>query len=255
MIYLRSAKHWVARLSQSLFYSGRRYECPACGGHFRRLLAAEAGRPNASCPRCELMERHRLLWLYLERETDLFTRPQAVLHIAPEQIFAQRLKAVHDTGYLSGDLFSPLAMERIDLTDIHKRSACFDVVLCSHVLEHIPDDLQAMRELRRVLRPGGMAIMQHPIDRRRQHTYEDWSITEPRDRKAAFLQSDHVRIYGLDFEERLVQAGFSVEVINYREQLSPAELDRYCLNAEVPGRDPDVDAITRGDDICSCRAE
>jgi SAM-dependent methyltransferase len=200
------------------------------------------------------MERHRLLWLYLERETDLFTRPQAVLHIAPEPIFAQRLKATHGPGYLSGDLFSPLAMERIDITDIHKPDGYFDVVLCSHVLEHVPDDLLAMRELRRVLKPGGIAIMQHPIDRHRQNTYEDWSITEPEAREAAFLQSDHVRIYGVDFEERLLRAGFSVEVVPYRERLSAAELDRYCLNSVAPGRDPEVDAITRGEDIYLCRA-
>jgi SAM-dependent methyltransferase len=217
------------------------------------MLAAPAGRPNAACPRCELMERHRLLWLYMERETDLFTRPQRVLHIAPEPIFAQRLRAVHGQGYLSGDLFSPLAMERIDITDIHRPDASFDVVLCCHVLEHVPDDVQAMSELRRVLRPEGMALMQHPIDRSRQHTYEDWSITDPRAREAAFLQSDHVRIYGLDFEERLQQAGFSAEVLSYRERLSPAELDRYCLNGQTPGRDPRIDAITRGEDIYVCR--
>lgn len=211
------------------------------------------GRPSAVCPGCKGAERHRLLWLYLERETDIFFAPKSVLHVAPERTLASRLEAVHKEGYVSGDLDSPIAMESLDVTAIRKPDAAFDLVVCSHVLEHVHDDIAAMREFHRVLRPSGMAIMQHPIDDQREKTYEDPTITTRAGRRRAYLQGDHVRVYGRDFHDRLESVGFSIEVVKYRGYLTRAELDRFGLIAQ-PSGNPLVDRLA-GDDIYICRRD
>ena len=142
--------------------------------------------------------------------------------------------------YLSADLFSPLAMERIDLTDIRKADNSFDAIFCVHVLEHIPDDRKAMSEMRRVLRPGGWALLQSPVDWRRPATFEDWSITDPAKRLQYFGQEDHVRIYGSDYLDRLRSAGFEVDRIAFARELEGASAAKF-------GLDP-------GDDVVICRA-
>jgi SAM-dependent methyltransferase len=160
---------------------GRRFECPLCERSFARFHRV-SGVPNVQCPGCGSRERQRGLWLYLQRRTDVLERPMRVLHFAPEDCLTERLRAIHGSTYLSGDLDGDVAMERIDITAIDKPAHAFDVVLVSHVLEHVPDDRLAMREIGRVLGPGGIAILQHPIDLSRPTTFEDWSITERRER-------------------------------------------------------------------------
>jgi SAM-dependent methyltransferase len=120
----------------------------------------------------------------------------------------------------------------MDITDIPLDDGSFDMIVCSHVLEHVPDDRKAMRELFRVLRPGGWAVLQSPLDPARPHTYEDWSITAPQERQRAFGQHDHVRIYGRDYGDRLEEAGFRVERVNHLARLGPAAAVRYGLPAQ-----------------------
>ena len=240
----------VRRAATAARYGGTRYRCPICGGRFRRLGPGPDGRTHATCPQCGSMERHRLAWLYLDRELGVTRRALRVLHVAPERGVERRLRAQPDITYTSTDLGDLEATVQADLTDLPFADASFDLALCSHVLEHVVDDAAAMRELHRVLAPGGVAVLQHPIDLARPVTYEDATITDPAAREAAFLQRDHVRIYGQDFDERLRTAGFTVEVVDYEEHLTARERARFrTTTAAGQGRASTI----RGDRLHVCR--
>lgn len=218
--------HEAAHLADR--HAGEAVHCPCCNGFFPRFIAGgPVLRPNACCPRCGSLERHRLLWLYLQEKTDFFTSRLSVLHVAPEAVFQEKFKRLTNLDYLSADIASPLAMIQMDITEIPFPDNTFDVILCSHVLEHIPDDRRAMAEIFRVLKPGGWAILQVPIDMKREVTYEDPTITEPEERRRHFGQDDHVRWYGKDYGERLSSAGFDVSVRDFAAAL-PAETLRTC---------------------------
>ena len=135
-----------------LLYRGRGVECPVCGSHYRRFLpyGYVSSRPNALCPHCLSLERHRLLWLYLTRETDLLERFPRTLHIAPEVCIMRHLKphfAAHPGQYLTADLESPLADLHFDVQQIPLADDSVEVILCNHLLEHVADDRKALREL------------------------------------------------------------------------------------------------------------
>jgi SAM-dependent methyltransferase len=218
---------------RSLFYLGDRFSCPCCGGSFKEFISAKPGStvlPNEQCPGCDSWKRHRVLWLYLKNQTNFFSEPLKVLHFAPEYCFQKKFKKQPNLDYLSADLASPLAMTKIDITEIPYENNTFDVILCSHVLEHIPDDRQAMKELLRVLKPNGWAILQVPIDRKREKTFEDPTVTSPEDRERLFWQHDHVRLYGLDYPDRLREVGFVVEVNNFVKKLEDETIEKYSLD-------------------------
>ena len=215
----------------SVVHRGTQVECPVCGGSFRRFLRFK-GRKGAQCPRCRTMERHRLLTLFLKRETDLFDgQPKRLLHVAPEWYMQKHLKKIPGVQYVSGDLLSPHAMIALDVTDLPFRDGWFDVVMCSHVLEHVDDSDLAMRELFRVLRPGGWGILDAPVDWDREDTYEDWSVTDPADRERVFGQRDHVRLFGRTYPQLLDRAGFDVHLDEYA--LQPGERERYGLRTDM----------------------
>jgi hypothetical protein len=169
------------------------------------------------------------MWLYLLHETNLLSAPtKRMLHFAPEPTIAQRLSEHPAIDYLSGDLDPALAMEKVDITDIQYPDDSFDVVCCSHVLEHVPDDRRAIRELFRVLRPGGWAIIQVPIWR--ATTDEDPAVTDPAQRTERFGQFDHARAYGKDdYPSRLAAAGFHVIVDPYPRRIGQWCVERYGL--------------------------
>jgi SAM-dependent methyltransferase len=220
---------------------GRRIECPLCGWRFRRLRAfGRVRRADALCPRCGSLERTRLLWLYLERETDVGVRPQSLLHIAPEPAISRRLRRIPTLAYVTGDLERSDVDMKLDITDLPLESERFDALICSHVLEHVPDDRRAIAELHRVLRPGGIAWMMVPVEGGRGSTFEDPTVTDPAERLRLFNQSDHVRVYGTDFPERLRAAGFEVSAIDYAKRLDPAVVARHALVERTASGEPNT---------------
>lgn len=217
------------RQAFSLKYYGQRYVCPICGGQFRKLLPfGHNTRTNAQCPKCGLLERHRLLWLYLKNRTDFFTANLKVLDIAPCDFLQCRFRAMSNLAYTSIDLGSPVAMLRMDITDLQFSDNSFDCIICYHVLEHVTDDIKAMKEIHRVLEPHGWAIIQVPI--LKHQTVDGADITNPEERAKMFGQPDHVRVYGPDYKDRLESVGFTVTVDEYVKQIDVKEVDRYRLD-------------------------
>lgn len=220
-----------------LFYLGRGRECPLCGCRRRKFLpyGYVVQREDALCPNCLALERHRLLWLYLERCTDMpVARPQ-LLHIAPEVALMRKFRKIYASEpdrYLTADLESPLADMHFDIQQIPLAEESQDVVICNHILEHVEDDRLAMRELFRILRPGGWAVILSPVDLARERTFEDDTITDADERTHIFGQYDHRRIYGRDYAARLREAGFEVEERDYAKELSAAEQTQYALTEE-----------------------
>lgn len=210
---------------------GKKYTDPIDGRQFRSFLpyGYEKTRENVLSPSTLSLERHRLLWLYLQRETNFFSQRLTVLHFAPEQAFYGRFKKLANITYTTTDLNSPLADVKADICSLPFADNSFDVILCNHVLEHIPDDSKAMHELYRVLKPEGWGIFQIPQDLNRETTFEDDSITGKAERAKIFGQYDHVRIYGRDYFDKLRSIGFVVEAIDYTSHLSPEEIDTYRL--------------------------
>lgn len=188
-------------------------------------------RTNAMCPTCGALERHRLMWLFLERRTDLLDAPRHILHIAPEAPLAKKLRTLPGATYVTGDLLSPTADLRLDITRLPFADGTFDAVLCSHVLEHIPDDRAAMRELRRVMSPRGWGILQSPMSAA-PHTFEDPSVTDPRERERLFGQWDHVRLYGQDYGDRLTAAGFALDKIPFSDEVGADARSAFALLSE-----------------------
>jgi SAM-dependent methyltransferase len=221
-------------------YEGNGVECPACGSTFR--IFAPTGTPlreNAKCPRCEFAERGRLMFLYLTETSDLFVSQskKKMLHFGPEKLFYDKFSKLRNIEYIPCDLFpekyifgGKIKVQKVDITMIPFEDHSFDFILCSHILEHIPDDALAMSELHRVMKPGGWGIFQVPIDYSREKTYEDFSITTPEGRMKAFGQGDHVRWYGIDYVNRLEKAGFKVTADDFVRKFSDEELCRYGLD-------------------------
>jgi SAM-dependent methyltransferase len=216
---------------RSLRYRGASVHCPCCGGDFSRFIS-HRGRSYAKCPRCGALERHRLLLLFLRERTDIFSSELAMLHIAPEHALQQTLRRQPNLRYLSTDLDSPLAMEQADLLDLPYADARFDVVMCNHVLEHVEDDRLALREIQRVLRPGGRAILMSPIDENLTDTLEDPSVTSPAERDRVFGQSDHMRRYGRDFAERVAAESFGVTTVGHLAEIDSESVQRMGLKRD-----------------------
>jgi SAM-dependent methyltransferase len=195
-----------------MWYRGNNVTCPVCDKSFRKFLPYGRIKPreNALCPNCMSLERHRLMWLYLKETTPFFKSKLQVLHIAPEACFIQRFEKIHGEGYITADIESPLAKVKMDIHEIPFADNTFDVVLCNHVLEHVADDIQAMREIGRVLKPGGLSVLQVPFfNPVPDITFEDNSITDKRQREKIFGQDDHVRKYGKDYPARIKRSGLS----------------------------------------------
>jgi SAM-dependent methyltransferase len=193
-------------------------------------------RPNALCPRCLALERHRLLWLWLTRQTDMLATAPIFLHIAPEVSLMRQFDKIYAGGaaerYVTADLESPLAKVKMDVQAIPFAAGSFDVIFCNHILEHVADDRRAMSEMYRVMRHGGWGVMLSPIDEARATTFEDDSVTDPAERTRLFGQYDHRRVYGRDYADRLRSVGWQVENIDYYASLTPAEQTLYALRPE-----------------------
>ncbi|WP_336989997.1 class I SAM-dependent methyltransferase [Bacillus infantis] len=221
------------------------YHCPFCNQSFDSFypwpdiydfpshIYEMWNKETAICPFCESLDRERLYRLYIERETDLLKRKQKLLHIAPEMNLRQWISNESTVDYLAGDLM-PADAETIqmDIRAIPYPEGSFDVIMCSHVLEHILEDQAAMNELYRVLKPGGWSILQVPISLNLKKSLENPAITSPEERLIYFGQDDHVRLYSQeDFTGRLEAAGFIVELYDFAEHHGLEEAKRYGLSA------------------------
>ena len=236
-------RSWLQRMAgwavpvMGLGYLGRGRECPICGARRRKFLpyGYVTSREDALCPRCLSLERHRLIWLWLERHSDLFASHPHILHITPEvslmRHFKRHYKAVKER-YVTADLESPLADMHFDVQHIPMEARSIDVVICNHLLEHVEDDRQALTELYRILKPGGWGIMLVPEDRSRATTFEDDTITDAKERTRLFGQYDHRRVYGRDYDDRLTEAGFVVERIAVADLLSPEERVLHAVGSD-----------------------
>lgn len=215
-----------------LFFKGNNFTDPIDGKSYRKFLPYGYGkqRENALSPGTLSLERHRQMWLYLQNETDFFTKNYKVLHIAPEQEFLRKFKKMKNLDYTSADLFSPIVDVKADILDLPFADESFDVIFCNHVLEHIEDDRKAMSELYRVMKKGGWGILQVPMKNSLEKTYEDFTITDPKERQKHFGQYDHVRWYGMDYFDRLKSVGFDAEANFYSQKFSDADIKKFGLN-------------------------
>lgn len=215
----------------AFFLKGNKFTDPIDGKSFSYFLpyGYEKIRYNVLSPSTLSLERHRLMWLFLKDKTDFFTTPKKVLHIAPEQCFIKLFKKQQNLDYLTADLNSPIADIKADILDLPFDDNSFDVVICNHVLEHITEDQKAMSELYRVMKKGGFGIFQVPQDLNLLKSYEDFSITNPKERAIHFGQYDHVRIYGQDYFNRLEKVGFKVYQINLSAELPLKLINQYRL--------------------------
>lgn len=221
---------YVVRPFIAFYLKGNKYTDPIDNKSFRKFLpyGYQVQRQNVLSPSTLSLERHRLLWLYLTNETDFFTSKKKVLHMAPEQCFLARFRKLnHD--YKTADLDSPIADVKADIINLPFNDNSFDVIFCNHVLEHVQDDTKAMKELFRVMKKGGMGIFQVPQDLNRDITFEDNSITDPKERAKIFGQYDHVRVYGRDYFDKLREIGFNITAIDYTKKLTKKEIDKYRL--------------------------
>lgn len=212
-------------------YLGNKVECPICGKHYRKFLPyGNSGAENRLCPNCLSLERHRLMWIYLKNHSDFFTKNYNFLHFAPEQPFLKRFKKLTNLNYTTADIVSPLADIHIDIMDTKLESNCYDLIFANHVLEHVPNDISAMKELYRIMKNGAWAILQVPINNKAQSTDEDINITDPHERERRFGQYDHVRYHGLDYPKRLEQAGFKVDEFSVKEKFSAQQIEKMRLD-------------------------
>lgn len=226
-------------------YFGLKYECSFCKGRFRKLLPIGLKNDIASsiigggyrytvCPKCNSTDRERLIYWYIVNKKNIFYSHKTInlLHIAPEKNLQNAFRASNKINYISGDLNPLVADRKIDITDIKFKDNYFDFIICNHVLEHVRDDSKAMSEIFRVLKPGGEAILQVPISKYNKETLEDSSITTLEEREKIFGQKDHIRIYGKDYQKRLENAGFEVNLYDIKKDLNIRNIEKYGLNKE-----------------------
>ena len=237
---LQRIAEWAVPI-MGLLYIGKGKECPLCGCRRRKFLpyGYVTQRENALCPNCLALERHRTLWLWLLRESDIGRGAMALprlLHVAPEVALMRKfhkIYAAQPADYVTADLESPLADMHFDIQHIPLEDESFDAVICNHILEHVEDDYQAMREILRILRKGGWGVILSPIDMQREETFEDDTITDEAERTRIFGQYDHRRIYGRDYAKRLEKAGFEVYKCDYANFIPAKEKELYALTDEL----------------------
>jgi SAM-dependent methyltransferase len=218
-------------------YAGGRRYCPICGGVSGEFDNYGLSREKDQCFHCGSLGRHRLLWLFLAMKnclaSDCVTGGGRVLHIAAEECLEKHFRKRFGDGYITADLYDPRAMVKMDITNIPYEDESVDIIFCNHVLEHVSDDQKAMREMCRVLKKTGFAVLMTPVFVDMETTYEDPSITTEKERERAFGQGDHVRKYGRDYVDRLRRAGFSVEAFGPEDVADSGDIIRMGLRDTV----------------------
>lgn len=211
---------------QGLRFIGSAHHCPVCENSISKFN-------SNSCPKCGSGIRHRAMWLFMQRKTNFFKNELSVLHFAPEHCFFKHMQKLKNLKYLSADIGSPRAMVEVDMTNIQYQDNTFDVLISSHVLEHVSDDLKAMKELQRVQKLNGWSIHLAPIDYSRTETYENPEVKTPEEREKVFGHYDHRRIYGTDYKSRLESSGFKVSVFKTSDFCSENEITKMGLKKDT----------------------
>jgi SAM-dependent methyltransferase len=214
----RIVPHSLKIVLRNFFLRGTSVQCPICNRSFVTFLPfGEPPRANAICPNpnCGSLERTRMYWLYLTGKDGFFTNKKRLLHVAPERGLFKRFMESAAIEYFPVDKFSkgyvyPAGTRSMDVCDLKFEDGYFDYIICSHVLEHVPDDRKGMSELFRVLKKGGEGIIQVPMDTSKEKTFEDPTVTDPAMRAKLFGETDHLRMYGRDYADRLASVGFEV---------------------------------------------
>lgn len=240
MVKISNIPGVLKRQLKLVWHKGTKYECPFC--HYQSKDMAPiglaipvlsekevvgGGRRAAGCHKCGSSDRERLVYVYLKDKLRIFSsgKNKSLLHIAPEKKISQLLLDAHLDLYVCGDLFTegydyPEHVQNINILNIPYDDNTFDLIICNHVLEHIPTDIDAMKELCRVLKTGGKAVLQVPISKNSGQTFEDFHVIEPKQREMIFGQFDHFRIYGQDYVNRLEASGFKVNRINISKEFA-----------------------------------
>lgn len=238
----------VKRTLFRLKHYGRQHYCNVCNSNLKRFLPGGLDIPVIYeldivgagyhkydyCPVCKASYRQRLVKLYLDTK-DILSKKIRILHVAPEVGLFHLLRKNNKKDYICGDLnpdsYNYYAHpEMLDLTQLSYPDNSFDLIVCNHVLEHIPDDNKAIKEIYRVLDYKGIAILQVPISLKLKETYEDNSIIDAQDRLAKFGQKDHVRIYAQDYQIRLEKAGFEIELFSASSESNTKYIDKMMLD-------------------------
>lgn len=220
----------VLRSAYSLLYKGSNVSCPVCERSFREFILLENKR-DTLCPNCGSLPRNRLLWILLRDRHQIENHSYKLLHFSPARSLKKKLKKLKNISYTSTDYCSQYEDKQHDITNIKEPDNSYNLIICYHVLEHIPDDVKAIRELFRILAPGGVAFIQTPF--KDGEIYENTSITDPLDRLKHFGQEDHVRIYSLNgLKSRLGAAGFSVTVVASTEVVEKGKLDYFGIKKD-----------------------
>jgi SAM-dependent methyltransferase len=218
---------------QALAYRGDQVYCPWCRRSFRTFVTYYfEGQPTSEryCPTCHMFNRHRLLWFYFQQNPALLADIDHLLHFAPETRIAHELqRRYRPRRYTTVDFALPMVKLRNDIMHLALIDQCVDRILCNHVLEHVFDDQQAIRELYRVLQPGGIAIITVPMNGL-MTTDEDPTLADPRERERRFRQHDHLRLYGADIVQRLETTGFQVEIAIPGRTMSQGMISRYAIS-------------------------
>jgi len=214
----------------AFFYKGNNFECNCCGKTFRKLKAkGNILRKNAKCPYCGSLERTRLLLFYLEKETDIFTKENCkILHFAPEWCLTAKFNQSASIEYIDADINPNFANYIFDIESIPYPDNYFDYIICSHVLGHVLNEQKAIEEMYRVLKTNGIALIMTLIDKKREKTFEDISITTPDEKLKYYSEADLLRLHGLDFAQRLSYC-FNVEEIDYRKSFDEEMQKRFSL--------------------------
>lgn len=227
-------KDLVLKIRATMF-AGNSYTCPICGFNASKFgLSPNGERSNVTCPRCQSLERHRAQWLFGISKIYRTDRTLKILHFAPDFCIARKFVYRFKNYFTAEYSKNSYSDYQLDLQKTNLASDFFDIIICNHILEHLENDTLGLNELYRILKPKGTAFIQVPLDINLSTTKEDLSITSPAEREKHFGQSDHYRLYGLDFKKRLRNSGFIVEEIKFWDLLSQGELNRFAMNEKEP---------------------
>jgi SAM-dependent methyltransferase len=233
---LKKLINWIRKIALK---GGNVYCCICEKSYLTFLPSGDEPKAHARCPGCNSIDRHRQLYNLSNAFIAQNRAVTALLHIAPEFALGERFRRNKQVNYFAIDKFEsgyqyPNYVQAMDITDLKFQDNSFDLILCSHVLEHIEQDTLAIQNLLKVLKPTGICYIVVPYFPELEKTYHNPDANTDALRFLNYGQSDHVRKYGLDFGDRLAKVGFRFHTINFKENYSVSEQIKLgFLNAEI----------------------